>query len=177
MAHTHTQPFYGSVEFVRDNPGEPVPEDRYIYPLTRILFINHPNLLSPSTTIHGILRIQSTCSTVFFHNLSPSFLWSTVPLGLVPSTSYSIHFFTKSLSSFRSTCPYHCNLMATSTFWLWRRCLSSPHQCLDMVAKLGTITVVNYGVWIHVNWTASVGLGDRSTWRLKFFSVKFLPFH
>jgi len=25
MSHTHTQPFYGSVEFVRDNPGEPVP--------------------------------------------------------------------------------------------------------------------------------------------------------
>jgi len=25
--HTHTQPFYGSVEFVQDNPGEPVPED------------------------------------------------------------------------------------------------------------------------------------------------------
>jgi len=25
--HTHTsQPFYGSVEFVRENPGEPVPE-------------------------------------------------------------------------------------------------------------------------------------------------------
>jgi len=23
--HTHTQPFYGSVEFVRENPGEPVP--------------------------------------------------------------------------------------------------------------------------------------------------------
>ena len=26
ITHTHTQPFYGSVEFVRDNPGEPVPE-------------------------------------------------------------------------------------------------------------------------------------------------------
>ena len=27
-AHTHnTQPFYGSVEFVRENPGEPVPEE------------------------------------------------------------------------------------------------------------------------------------------------------
>ena len=25
--HTHTQPFYGSVEFVRENPGEPVPEE------------------------------------------------------------------------------------------------------------------------------------------------------
>ena len=24
--HTHTQPFYGSLDFVRDNPGEPVPE-------------------------------------------------------------------------------------------------------------------------------------------------------
>jgi len=23
VTHTHTQPFYGSVEFVRDNPGEP----------------------------------------------------------------------------------------------------------------------------------------------------------
>jgi len=26
--HTHTQPFYGSVDLVRDNPGEPVPEGR-----------------------------------------------------------------------------------------------------------------------------------------------------
>jgi len=25
--YTHTQPFYGSVEFVWDNPGEPVPEE------------------------------------------------------------------------------------------------------------------------------------------------------
>ena len=59
-------------------------------PTTLIVVINHPNLLSPSTTIHGILRIQSTCSTVFFHNLSPSFLWSTS--WPVTSTSYSIHF-------------------------------------------------------------------------------------
>jgi len=27
--HTHTQPFYGSVDFVRDNPGEPVPEGTF----------------------------------------------------------------------------------------------------------------------------------------------------
>jgi len=31
--HTHTQPFYGSLDFVRDNPGEPVPEET-IHPLT-----------------------------------------------------------------------------------------------------------------------------------------------
>ena len=31
MATTHTQPFYGSVEFVRDNPGEPVPEETFTH--------------------------------------------------------------------------------------------------------------------------------------------------
>jgi len=31
ITHTHnTQPFYGSVEFVRENPGEPVPEETLI---------------------------------------------------------------------------------------------------------------------------------------------------
>jgi len=29
--YTHTQPFYGSLDFVRDNPGEPVPEETFIY--------------------------------------------------------------------------------------------------------------------------------------------------
>jgi len=46
-------------------------------PLTLIVVINHSYLLPPSTMIHGILPIQPTCFTVFFHNLSPSFLWST----------------------------------------------------------------------------------------------------
>ena len=82
-------------------------------PTILIVVVNHPYLLSPSTATHGILRIQSTCSTVFFHNLSPSFLWSTSWPG-TPS-SYSIHFFTQSLSSFRSTCPYHRNLFHCST--------------------------------------------------------------
>jgi len=36
-----------------------------------------PYLLHPSNTIHGILPVQSTHPTIFFHNLSPSFLWST----------------------------------------------------------------------------------------------------
>ena len=29
--HTHTQPFYGSVEIVWDNPGEPVPEETFTH--------------------------------------------------------------------------------------------------------------------------------------------------
>ena len=38
-----------------------------------------------------------------------------LPLGLGPSTSYSMHFFTQSSSSFRSTCPYHCGLFCCNT--------------------------------------------------------------
>jgi len=29
--HTHTQPFYGSLDFVRDNLGEPVPEETFTH--------------------------------------------------------------------------------------------------------------------------------------------------
>jgi len=29
--NTHTQPFYGSVDFVWDNPGEPVPEETFTH--------------------------------------------------------------------------------------------------------------------------------------------------
>jgi len=28
---TYTQPFYGSMDFVRDNPGEPVPEETFTH--------------------------------------------------------------------------------------------------------------------------------------------------
>jgi len=69
--------------------------------------------LLPCTTIHSILPDQFTCLTIFSHNLSPSPLWSTSWSGA--STSYSIHFFTQSVSSFRNTCPYQCNLFCCST--------------------------------------------------------------
>jgi len=39
---------------------------------------------------------------------------SGLPFGLELSTSYSIHFFTQSVSSFCSTCPYNCNLFCCS---------------------------------------------------------------
>jgi len=67
--------------------------------------------LLPSTTIHSLLLVQlrawqSFCTTSF-HVLFG------LPLGLEPSTSYSIHFFTQSVS-FHSTCPYHHNLFCCS---------------------------------------------------------------
>jgi len=94
------------------------------------MVIDHSYLLSPSTAIHGILPIQSTCFTVFFHNLSPSFL----PLGLAPSTSYSIHFFIQSLSSFRNTCPYHRNLFHCSTEIMSSKPSLPPNSLLRTVS-------------------------------------------
>jgi len=64
----------------------------------------------------------------FFYNLCPGPLWSSSILG--PSTSYSIHFFTQSSSSFLSTCPYHRSLFCCSTNVISsvpNLSLSSPH--------------------------------------------------
>jgi len=96
--------------FVRDYPGELVPEETLTHPPSW----SSSNLYQflPSTTIHGILPVQITYLAIFLHNLSPCPLG--LPLGLEPSTSYSIHFFAQSVSSFRSTCPYHRNLFCCS---------------------------------------------------------------
>ena len=67
------QPFYGSLDFVWDNPGEPVPEETFIHSHLSWSSIV-PYLLHLPNTIHGILPVQFT---VFFHNLSSSFLWPT----------------------------------------------------------------------------------------------------
>jgi len=60
----------------RDNPGEPVPEQTFSH--SHLLWSSViPYLLPPSIVIHGILPIHITYPTGFFHNLAPSFLWST----------------------------------------------------------------------------------------------------
>ena len=62
IVHRHTQPFYGSVDFARDNTGEPASEETFTH--------SHSSWSS-------IIPIQCTSFTVFFYNLSLSFLWST----------------------------------------------------------------------------------------------------
>jgi len=128
---THTQTFYGSLDFVRDKPSEPVPEETYTHSHLSWSSVI-PYLLPPSVMIHGILRVQFMCLTVFFHNLPPKF--SLVALGLAPSTSYSIHFFTQSLPSFHSTCPYHHNLFHCSTK------IMSSKPILSLNPLLGTLS-------------------------------------
>ena len=84
------QPFYGSLDF---DPGLPVPEETSIHwHLSWSSII--PYLLPTSFTI---LLVQFTCLTVFFDNISPSFLWSA---------SYP-PFHTPYISS-----PNHCLLFA-----------------------------------------------------------------
>jgi len=111
--HTYIHSRFTALWVVWDNLGELVPEESYTHSVTHTSSII-PCLLHPSITIYGILSVQFTCLTVFFHNLSRSFLY--LPLRLAPSsTSYSIHFFIQSLSSFRNTCPCHRNLVCCST--------------------------------------------------------------
>jgi len=128
---THTQLFYGSLDFIQDNLDEPVPEETFTHShLSWSSIISY--LLHPSATIHGILPVQSECLTVFFHNLSPSFLLSTSWLSTFHS--YSIHFFTHSLSSFHNTRPYHRNLFCRGTEIM----LSNPS--LSLKPLLGTLS-------------------------------------
>jgi len=97
--HTHTHPFYGSMDFVRDNLGEPVPEETFIHSHLSWSSIV-PYLLHPSVTIHGILPVQSTCLTVFFHNLSK--------FSLVFLLAWHPPLYTPYISL-----PNHCHLFAT----------------------------------------------------------------
>jgi len=98
--------------FVQDYLGEPVPEETFTHPPSW----SSSNLyqLLPATTIHSILPVQITFLAIFLHNLSPRPFWSGLTLGLEPSTSYSIHFFTQSASSFRNTWPFHRILLCCS---------------------------------------------------------------
>jgi len=109
LTHTHTQPLYGSVDFVRDNPGELIPEETFTHShlswSSNIPLYFHHLLQSMASSLINPCALQS------FSTISLQ-VFFVLPLGLTPSTSYSIHFFTQSLSSFRSTCPYHRNLVA-----------------------------------------------------------------
>jgi len=80
-------------------------------------FISFFHLLqSIASSLFSLRARQSVCTT------SLQVLFG-LPLGLEPSTSYSIHFFTQSVSSFCNTCPYHLSLFCCST-----KIISSIHS-------------------------------------------------
>ena len=111
--HTHTQVLRLS-GFCLGQPGW-ASTRRNIHPLTPIMVI------SQSSLICFLHLIQSMASSLFNLRAWQSFSTSTfqvffgLPLCLAPSNSCFIHFFTQSLSSFCSTCPFHCNLFCCGT--------------------------------------------------------------
>ena len=77
-----------------------------------------------------------------------------LPLGLATSTSYSILFFTQSLSSFRNTCPYHRNLFHCSTE------IMSSNQSLSLNSLLGILSCsfaphIHLTILISAHWSAT----------------------
>jgi len=80
---------------------------------------HHPNHHPVLISFFHLLR--SIASSLFKLRAWQSFCTTSVhvlfglPLGLEPSTSYSIHTFNQSMSSFRDTCLYHRNVFCCST--------------------------------------------------------------
>ena len=106
-----------------------------------------------STTIRNILSVQFTCLTVFFCTTSLQVLFGQ-PLGLEPSTSYSIHFFTQSLSMFRKTCWCHRNLFCCSTEIM----SSNPSPSLNSLVGTLSFTLMSHihlTILISACWSAT----------------------
>jgi len=140
--HTHTTVLllFG---FCLGQPGwasEPVPEETFTQShsswssIIPICFLHLLRSMASSLFNPHALQSFSTISLQVFFGL---------PLALVPSTSYSIHFFTQSLSSFRNTCPYHRNLFCCSTE------IISSNPSLPVNSLLGTLSC-NFIPHIHL---------------------------
>ena len=147
--HTHTQPFYGSLDFVRDNPGEPVSEETFTH--SHLLWSSViPYLLPPSITGAKTV-VQFTCLTVFstFSKFSLVYLLAWHPPLCTP-----FFYFTQPLSSFCSTCPYHCSLFCCSTE------IMSCNPSLSLNPLLGTLSCswiphIHVTVVISAWWSAT----------------------
>ena len=104
--HTHT-PFNGLLVWVGRYQQKHSPT--HTHPDHWTSFINFLHLLgSIASSLFSLRARQSSLTT------SLQVLFG-LPLGLGPSTSYSMHFFTQSSSAFRSTCPYHSSLFCCNT--------------------------------------------------------------
>ena len=113
---------------------------------------HHPFFISffhlPRSITSSLFKLrawQSFCTTSF-HVLFG------LPLGLEPSTSYSIHLFIQSVSSFRSTCPYHHNLFCCSIN------IISPIPSLSLNSLLGTLS---FALTLHIHLTKCVLISAR----------------
>ena len=134
------QPFYGPLsrttqvsQYQKKHSPTNHPDHHPIF----ISFFHLPRNIASS--LFKLRAWQSFCTTSFhFHVLFG------LPLGLEPSTSYSIHFFTQSVYSFHSTCLYHCNLFRCSIN------IISSIPSLFLNSLLGTLS---FTLTLHIHLT------------------------
>ena len=136
--HAHAQSFYSSLDFVQDNLGKQVPEETFTHShlswSSIVLYLLHQ-----SNKIQGILPVQFMHLIVFFHNLFPSFLWSTSSRGTL---HFILHTSPNHCLLF-VTCPYHRNLFCCSTE------LMSSNPSLSLNLLLGTLSC-SFKLHIHL---------------------------
>jgi len=93
------QPFYGPLSVTTRGNWYQKHSPTHTYPDDQSSFICFFHLLrSTASSLFNLCAWQSFCTT-FLQVLFG------LPFGLAPSTSYSTHFFTQTLSSFCNTCP------------------------------------------------------------------------
>ena len=108
VSQQQQQPFYGPLSGTTRVSRYQKKHSPTHHPAHHPVFISFFHLpRSIASSLFKLHAWQFFC-TISFHVLFG------LPLGLEPSTSYSILFFTQSVSSFCSTCPYHRNLVCSS---------------------------------------------------------------
>jgi len=121
--HTHTQPFYSSLDFVRDRPGKPAPEETFTH--------SHPSWSSNIPICFLLPVCVCVCSSIYYYDpwhppnsiyvLYSLFPQSLSKFSLVYLLAWHPPLHTPYISSsnhyllFCSTCPYHRNLFCCST--------------------------------------------------------------
>jgi len=146
-ARTHAQPFYGSLDFVRDNLSEPLLEKTFTHSCLSWSSVI-PYLLPPSTTIHGFLPIQITCVTVY-STISLQVFFA-LPLGLAPSTLHTPY-----ISS-----PNHCLLFAAHAHTIATCFATVPRLCHLILVSLSTLYLEFYlvaAVWSATSFSFLTG--------------------
>jgi len=117
------------------NTRRNTPTDHPDHPPIFISFFCLPR--SMASSLFKLCAWQSFCTT------SVHVLFG-LPLGLEPSTSYSIQFFTQSMSSFRNTCPYRRNLFCCSIN------IISSIPSLSLNSLLG---ILSFTLTLHIHLT------------------------
>jgi len=164
--HTHIQPFNNLWSWTtrvgqyqkKHSPTHTHPDRRTSF----IIFLHLQRSMASSLFILRAWQSSQTTSLQVLFGLS---------LGLGPSTSYFIHFFTQSSSSFHSTSPYHRSLFCCKT-----NAMSSVPS-LSLSSLLGSLSF-SLTPHIHLTWCGLIILywycNCLTGWRQQFTCIGWL---